>query len=237
MKLIGNVPQRGIALKTYVDVQQKIIFLQDYLSKLNRELELSKPRETIDPTAMYERIDRLAKKYAIVNKRLRNSNNVTKKSYLQLLAMMVNFEQEELEHKLLFLQRIAAGSEYESTAEDLLRNGRVVDSNSFEDALEHVYEHKHSLLLDFLLTANIVRPASETELNFIAELASLLKLDLLQVTFVAQFAKCLLQQDEDSFVQNIWPNAGKWFGSITHHLPESWLTAHLLINQNEEYEQ
>jgi|GEM_PF-4652314 hypothetical protein len=220
-----NLTGGGKLLKTWTDIQADLKYMKEYIAALTQEIEQSRPRETDTRMLMYKQIDRMAQQYPIENHRLRAATDIAKKSYLYLLASIAHLVQNQLEQKLLFLQRIACGINCDISSEELLKSGVVHKSTAIDRVLEQAGDHLLSLLLDSLLVVNLAGRSSDTELRVIAELAALFKVNQAEMAVIAQLASSVIQQSKESFYTIQVPEGQNWFGLFTHHVPEEWLKA------------
>lgn len=204
-------------------LQQELRMIEDHIVALHGEIENMKPREAEERKTDYDRITQLAKKNPVENLVIKEAPSEIKKMIMGNLSNFILSEEDDFTERLLFLTRLAVGSDLEPSAEKLYQIGLEFEFGNLEQFSQLDREYKDTFLVEALILANLTRKASDKMLNQIADLAAVMDYDKEELRVLGMVAKGVLLADLDFVLGMPVPKENIWRGRLRDFFTEDWL--------------
>ena len=139
-------------------------------------------------------------KYMIKNGSLQDKEEYIKSLYIQMLATVVQYENDAADMQLLFLKRIVKGLHCELQVEDYMRKAldiSLVEVKEFADAYQSG-EGKYYFTLNGIVLAALGERA-DSNYAYLAELIQLLGIRVTELEYLSKVAESVLMQSSESF--------------------------------------
>lgn len=142
-----------------------------------------------------------AQMYAIENKMLTEETDFLINGYLKMLGVILQQAEEISEAQLYLYRRIVAGTPCDKSAEDYLRMALAI---TIEEYLEFAAELKElDVRYRFIFDAMLLSCVSEKQfkqLELVAEFSEELKINKIEMEYLATMAKCILRINSSDYV-------------------------------------
>ena len=188
-------------MSSITDIQLEVKDITSKLKNLYAELEDLKSKDVNVNKIDFEKMKSLAKAYPIKDHPLRHMDEYSQKLYLTMLACIAQFDTNNIEDKLRFIQRIICGSNINIKIEDISKaalqiNGKLMDE--FNIALSSS-GLSINFAVDIILVANLSGKCEEDILEYISSLFEVIKLSKKDIQFVIKMSKAILMQDAEIY--------------------------------------
>ncbi|WP_352407912.1 hypothetical protein [Acetoanaerobium noterae] len=188
-------------MSSITDIQLEVKDITSKLKNLYAELEDLKSKDVNVNKIDFEKMKSLAKTYPIKDHPLRHMDEYSQKLYLTMLACIAQFDTNNIEDKLRFIQRIICGSNIKIKIEDISKaalqiNGKLMDE--FNIALSSS-GLSINFAVDIMLVANLSGKCEDHVLDYISSLFEVIKLSKKDIQFVIKMSKAILMQDAEIY--------------------------------------
>ena len=170
--------------------------IEEKIKKLHVEIENMKPKPINENQKKFLSIKSLAKQNPIHIESLNLSTKTQKALFVNVLAYIVSLESVNLYEKLLYLCRITNGCGLKLEAEEIYK-GLKFEEQDVGRTSEELRDLRYVLLVEALVIANITGKASSVVLSEIAEIASLLNVNKVELQLISLVAKSKLSENLD----------------------------------------
>jgi len=207
-------------MKTIAEMQEALdsfyVATTAQLAEISANLDAYEVTKQTTPPDILKQIDIRASNHPIINKGLKASGSKARQAYMRFLSAIAS----DNEDKLLFVQRIGAGSGSKWSTDRLIAEGMAVSEQFIEEAAIHLKSLCHPLLLDCLVTANISGTATKRDMEMIADIAGILKCEESDLIVISQLAAAVVQMDERLFCELV---CDKVYPGLSHLIPQEWM--------------
>ena len=207
------------------ELQKDLRDIENQIELLNSKIEKMKPKNSDKLQEEFNEITRMAKKYPIENLGISQASELLQKEFISGLSYLICTVQTDINERLLYLCRLAGGTSVPVSAEDIYKSGLEWKIEDIERMCEDLDDYKYSFLVEAFIIANLSGNVSEEMLSFIADIASLMKLDKNDIRISAQIAKSKLLNDTSVLDELSWMKENRWSGMFDDYIPEEWFIA------------
>lgn len=182
--------------------------IQSELRILCAELETIKAAQQPETKEInFRQIISMAYRYPINGHPLANEHEHIKDMYLTVLLSVAVLDEEQYEESLMTICRIASGMHFEGNIEELFLSAKSIKFDVLDECTRLFInnEKKLILLLESMLIAASFNKNRRRGMEYISELAVLLKIDKKDMTFLANLARVILTQNLKEYRTDI-PN-------------------------------
>lgn len=189
-------------MKSLLDIQQDIRKLENSLKDIAESIKaISSDIEIIrtpeqDISIDFDMIKVLAKNINYGKHPISKINDKSEQqTYIEMLINIVRFDidREVAVNRLTFIQWILNQTEVEHGLEDLYKNSVKMSDKLYLESLQQISEsYKEYFMLDALITANIAGTANMEIQRYVADIASIIGVDLKKLHKLALIARVVL---------------------------------------------
>lgn len=182
-----------------------------------------KPRTEDERESDFEKITKLAKLQPIVNCMMKVAPEEMKKLIMGGLSYLLLVEEKDTYNRLLYLCRLAKGSEYDISAGDIYKLGlefEMTDLYKFDKVAE---DYKYTFLVEAFILANLSGELSDEILSFIIDLAGIMECDKEEIQVLGMVAKSQLVGDLDCMQGMPTPIKHRWSGKLKEYINSEWI--------------
>lgn len=182
--------------------------IQSELRILCAELETIKAAQQPETKEInFRQIISMAYRYPINGHPLANEHEHIKDMYLTVLLSVAVLDEEQYEESLMTICRIASGMHFEGNIEELFLSAKSIKFDVLDECTRLFIndEKKLILLLESMLIAASFNKNRRRGMEYISELAVLLKIEKNDMTFLANLARVILTQNLKEYRTDI-PN-------------------------------
>lgn len=179
------------------ELQLELRKIEEQVATLHNEVEKMKPQTEEDKKIDYEKITKLAEKNPIVNSKIKSISNENKKLIFSSYAYILLLEERDLYIRILYLCRLAKGSEYDVTAEELYILGLRFGEMDLNELISNIATYKYTYLVELLIMANLSAESSVSILKMIADISRMFKVNKEEMRVLGIVAKSVLINDEN----------------------------------------
>lgn len=179
--------------------------IQSELRTLCAELETIKAAQQPKTKEInFRQIISMAYRYPINGHPLANEHEHIKDMYLTVLLSVAVLDEEQYEESLMTICRIASGMHFEGNIEELFLSAKSIKFDVLDECTRLFIndEKKLILLLESMLIAASFDKNRRRGMEYISELAVLLKIDKKDMTFLANLARVILTQNLKEYRTN-----------------------------------
>lgn len=221
--LVNYCILKGCEILSLTDLQVELRSIEERIEKLYVEIETMKPKSIKEEQKTFLKITRLAKQYPITVESLNLVSHSQKDLFISVLAHVISIDEDNLYEKLLYLCRISYGSGLKFDAEEIYKVGLKFDEQEVGRISEELKELRYVLLVEALIIANITGKASSDMLFEIAEIATLLKCNRIELQIIAQVAKSKLTQNLDLLHELNITEIVNFDNVFDDYIPREWI--------------
>lgn len=126
-----------------------------------------------------------------------------KQLYIDNLCVIAQYENEDTENQLKFIQRIMAAAAMQESIMENVKNALQLNAEQFGEFIRQCRENKLSdiFLLDSMLIACADGVPNKKQIEFLAEIAQGLGIGRQRLEWLSGLAKCILAQDSDQYAE------------------------------------
>ena len=213
---------------TLTELQLQLREIENRISTLQNEIENMKPKPEEEKLNEFEKITNFAKQNVIRNSKLEEAFPEIKECIIKCLSYISCIEDKGISLRLLYICRLANGSGYDISAEELYRKGIEFEKDDLKwicEELENYIEpdFRYTLLVESFIVAGITGNTTQKMLSCIADLATMLKCDQEEICYLSTMAKSLLIGDLDYILQVPLPRDKRWKGKLREFLSDKWI--------------
>ncbi len=197
--------------------------IEEKIKKLHVEIENMKPKPINENHKKFLSIKSLAKQNPIHIESLNLSTKTQKALFVNVLAYIVSLESVNLYEKLLYLCRMSNGCGLKLEAEEIYKGGLKFEEQDVGRISEELRGLRYVLLVEALVIANITGKASSVVLSEIAEIASLLTVNKIELQLISQVAKSKLSKNLDLLNGYSIPEVIAVDNKFNDYIPQEWI--------------
>lgn len=126
-----------------------------------------------------------------------------KQLYIDNLCVIAQYENEDTENQLKFIQRIMAAAAMQDSIMENVKNALQLNAEQFGEFMQQCRENKLSdiFLLDSMLIACADGVPNKKQIEFLAEIAQGLGIGRQRLEWLSGLAKCILAQDSEQYAE------------------------------------
>lgn len=123
------------------------------------------------------------------------------KLYLDILCVMAQYENEDTENAIKFIQRIQAGAELKEPITEHIKNAMEITVDKFGEFLRQCKENQleNIFFVDSILVTCANGAPNAKQVEFISEIADTLGIGKKQAGWLCDIAVAILEQDSDKY--------------------------------------
>lgn len=208
---------------TLTDLQIELREIEEKIKKLHVEIENMKPKAINDNHKKFLSINILAKQSPINIETLNLSSKTQKVLFVNVLAYIVSLDRINFYEKLLYLCRMSNGCGLKLEAEEIYKGGLKFEEQDVGRISEELRGLRYVLLVEALVIANITGKASSVVLSEIAEIASLLTVNKIELQLISQVAKSKLSKNLDLLNGYSIPEVIAVDNKFNDYIPQEWI--------------
>lgn len=160
------------------DLQVELKSIEEYIAVLQTEIEKMKPKTEEQRTIDFKQITILAENSTVVNEDIKKMSEQTKKLMFSSLSYIILKEENDFYNRILYLTRLAKGSEFNTSAEDIYKYGLEFEMKDINNLIQDIKEYRYTYIIEALIIVNISENASTDMLSIIADIASMMDLSI-----------------------------------------------------------
>ena len=188
-------------MKDLIEIQSKIKSLENATKRLTSSLgvllgDIQTLQNRGDEIFDYETIRLLSHKIEFKSHPIsRIKNEHTRKTYIELLLTLLQADTDNIEEKIIFVQWILNKAKLEDDIEQLHHAAVLAGSSIYDDAgNEFSDDAKRYLVTDMIIIAGLNGEASDSALEYIADICALFEMSIEDAQLCSLIAKTVLLQ-------------------------------------------
>ena len=132
---------------------------------------------------------------------LSNCEEFVQKLYITQLCVMAEYENEDVENSLKFVQRIMAGAKMKENITEYRKNAMEMKLEQIEEFILQCKENKlcDIFIIDSLLLTMGNGKANQKQVGYLAEMAEALGINKKRMGYLCEIAVCILEQDSEKY--------------------------------------
>lgn len=205
------------------DLQVELRLIEEHIAGLHNEIENMKPKTEEQKIIDFNQITILADKNIVVNDDIKMMSEQTKKLVISSLAYIILKDKNDFYNRILYLTRLAKGSEFNVSAEDIYRYGLEFELKDIDNLIQDADEYKYTYIIEALITVNNSENASSDMLSIIADIADMFGISKEELRVLGVVAKSVLIGNMDNILKMPIPSENIWSGKLTNYLPQKWI--------------
>lgn len=205
------------------DLQIELKSIEEYIAVLQTEIEKMKPKTEEQRTIDFKQITILAENSTVVNEDIKKMSEQTKKLMFSSLSYIILKEENDLYDRILYLTRLAKGSEFNTSAEDIYKYGLEFEMKDINNLIQDIKEYRYTYIIEALIIVNISENASTDMLSIIADIASMMNLSKEELRVLGMVAKSVLIGNIDYILNMPVPNKNIWSGKLSNYISDEWI--------------
>lgn len=211
------------------DLQVELRLIEEHIAGLHNEIENMKPKTEEQKIIDFNQITILADKNIVVNDDIKMMSEQTKKLVISSLAYIILQDKNDFYNRILYLTRLAKGSEFNVSAEDIYRYGLEFELKDIDNLIQDADEYKYTYIIESLITVNISENASSDMLSIIADIADMFGISKEELRVLGMAAKSVLIGNMDNMLNMPVPSENIWSGKLTNYLPQKWIEKNRIL--------
>ena len=221
--LVNDFIVKGCEILSLTDLQVELRSIEEHIERLYVEIETMKPKSINEEQKAFLKITRQAKQYPITVESLNLASHSQKILFISVLAHIISIDEDNLYEKLLYLCRISYGCGLRFDAAEIYKVGLKFDEEEVGRINEELTELRYVLLVEALIVANVTGKASSIILSEIAEIATLLNCNRMELQTISQVAKSKLTQNLDLLHELNITKIVNFHNVFDDYIPHEWI--------------
>ena len=205
------------------DLQVELRLIEEHIAGLHNEIENMKPKTEEQKIIDFNQITILADKNIVVNDDIKMMSEQTKKLVISSLAYIILQDKNDFYNRILYLTRLAKGSEFNVSAEDIYRYGLEFELKDIDNLIQDADEYKYTYIIESLITVNISENVSSDMLSIIADIADMFGISKEELRVLGMAAKSVLIGNMDNMLNMPVPSENIWSGKLRNYLSQKWI--------------
>jgi hypothetical protein len=185
-----------------------------------------KPKTEDEKKTEFETITKLAEHHPVINSKIQDAPADMKKLIMAGLSYIIQAEENDRYDRLLFLCRLAKGSGYDVSAEDLYKTGLEFDMDDLYRFSKELAEYKYTFLVEAFILANISGETSPEIISLTADLVAIMECDSEDIRVTGITAKSILTGNPDAILEMPVPSDNRWSGKLREFITDEWIIKH-----------
>lgn len=174
------------------DLQVELCSIKERIEELNKEIENMKPKSTEEEQKTLKRIKIQAESYPEIIESQKIISHSQKLLFINVLSHITLKDRENFYDRLYYLCRVSSGWKLKLNPEDIWLGGLKFNVKDIERIIDELTELRFLLLVETMVVANISGKVSSEMLSEIVELATLLKINKIEMKIISIVAKSKL---------------------------------------------
>lgn len=205
------------------DLQIELRNIEEYISRLQSEVEKMKPQTEKEKKEDFETITRLARKHPISSLSISNAPQILQKEFVDSLSYLLLSEEKDKYSRLLYLCRLANGCNLNLSAEQIYQNGLAYGIDDLERSIKELQDYKDTMLIEAFVLASLSENTSHNMLSIIADIAKMMGCDKEEIRVLALVAKAKLTDDINIINSMPVPSKSMWCGKLGDYISSDWV--------------